>query len=215
LEKINPAAVRHLAYFCEIMRNLNCKEKRTRNNFLIKKDENFENVKNICFENGLVLSEIHFRNIEENRRKTGNVSLLPDGFKLFVLKNFLLFIKNTDFLEIPERTVDENCRKIAVNDLWEIIISDKLPQKGENAAVVSKSDYPLKIKKLSKNDFLKNDAKPAFERMRKAGLSKFERENSPAVFDSCGNMLAAAYCFWKFDKYSEGFRWLVIRNASE
>jgi len=217
LEKINPAAVRHLANFCEIMRNFNEKEKISRgnSNFLIKKDENLENVGDICFENGLVLNEIHCRNVKENLQKTGNVLLLPNGFKMFVLKKFLLFAKNTDFLEIREQTIDENFRKIAVNDLWEVIISDEMPKKGENAAVVSKSDYPLKIKNLSKNDFLKNDAKPAFERMKKAGLSKFERENSPAVFDSHGNLLAAAYCSWKFDANVESFRWLVIRNVCE
>jgi len=214
LEKINPAAIRHLAHFCEIMRSINEKEKKNcdNRNFLIKKDENLENLRDVCFENGLVLNENHCRNIKKNRQKTGNVLLLPDGFKLFVLKNLLLFAKSADFLEIREQTVDEDGKKVAVNDLWEVIISDEMPKKGENAAVILKSDYPLKIKNLSKTDFLKNDTKPAFERMKKAGLSKFERENSPAVFDSHGNLLAAAYCSWKFDKNAESFRWLVIRN---
>jgi tRNA(Ile)-lysidine synthetase-like protein len=215
LEKINSAAVLHLADFCEIMHYLNERERHvcSKHNFLIKKSEKSENIKNICFENELILNETHCRNIEENRQKTGNILLLPAGFKLFVLKNFLLFAKNTDFLEIREQVVDENCKKIAVNNLWEITISDKIPKKGENAAVVSKYDYPLKIGKLSKNDFLKNDKKSTFERMKKFGLSKLERENSPAVFDSSGNLLAAAYCYWKFDKNTEGFRWITIKNV--
>lgn len=213
LEKINPSATLHLAQFCEVMRNFNKKQKKC-GYFLIKKSEGVENIRNTCYDNGLVLNETHCENIEKNRSKTGNTLLLPNNFSMMVLKRFLLFKKNNDdSFEIKETTIKYGDKNLFAGNLWEIIISDEMPKKGENFAVVSKNDYPLKIKKLSENDFLKNDKKPVFERMKKTGLSKFERENSPGIFDSTGNLLAAAYCSWTFDGNCEGFRWVKIKNA--
>ncbi|MDR0303801.1 MAG: tRNA lysidine(34) synthetase TilS [Chitinispirillales bacterium] len=216
LEKINPSAVIHLAGFCEFIQQTNKKQicNGENNCFLFKKDENITKIMEICFEKELVLNEVHCENIKKSRSKTGNVLLLPNDFNMIVLKNFLLFKKNNDkSLEIKEIIVNESEKEVVINDLWKIIISNEIPKKGENAAVVSKNDYPLRIKKLSQNDYLKNDTKTAFERMKKIGLSKFERENSPAVFNSKGNLLASAYCSWKFDGNITGFRWIKVRNA--
>ena len=196
LEKINPSATLHLAEFCEFMQNTD-----------------IDNIKNKCFENGLILNENHCETIEKNRIKTGNTVLLPNNSSMIVLKNFLLFKRNDDkSFEIQEIIVNENFKKSFVGNLWEVTISDKMPSKGENFAIVSKSDYPLKIKKLSETDILKNDTKPAVSRMKKSGLSKFERDNAPGLFDKNGILLAAPYCSWKFDQSSDAVRWAKIEN---
>jgi hypothetical protein len=214
LEKINPAAVINIAQFCDFLRKFTEKTEKL-SEFLINKKENIDVIKEKCYEKGLVLNENHCANIVTCKENTGAIILLPD-FKMFVLKNLLLFKKNGDnFLEIQEITIKEEDKNLFVSNLWEIVILDETPKKGENFAVVQKSDYPLKIKKLSPNDYLKNDEKTAFERMKKVGLSKFERENSPAVFSSNGNLLAAAFVSWKFDNKVKGFRWLKVENVVE
>ena len=214
LEKINPAAVVNIAQFCDFLRKFVEKTEKV-NEFLIDKRESVDAIKEKCYENGLILNENHCANIEKCKENTGAVVLLPD-FKMFVLKNLLLFRKSGDnFLEIEEISVKEDDNNLFVGNLWKIVILDETPKKGENFAVVQKSNYPLKIKKLLSKDYLKNDGKTAFERMKKNGVSKFEREYSPAVFASNGDLLAAAFVSWKFDGNVKGFRWLKVENVGE
>ncbi|MCL1947604.1 MAG: tRNA lysidine(34) synthetase TilS [Chitinivibrionia bacterium] len=214
LEKINPAAVINIAQFCDFLRKFAEKNEKL-SEFLINKKEKIDIIKEKCYENGLILNENHCANIEKCKENTGAIILLPD-FKMFVLKNLLFFKKNGDnSFEIKEITIKEEDKNLFVGKLWKIVILDEIPKKGENFAVIQKSDYPLKIKKLSTNDYLKNDEKTAFERMKKVGLSKFERENSPAIFSSNGDLLAAAFVSWKFDNKVKGFRWLKVENVVE
>lgn len=212
LEKINPAAVLHLAQFCEIMQKQNNSKISDNSNFFVEKTAEISQISELCFENGLILSEKNLEQIENSKNNTGATVLLPN-FKMFVLKNSLFFAKNgTKLCEIEEKTIDENSKSFVLSNFWKVEISDKKPQKGENFAVILKDDFPLKVKKLSENLFLKNDTKTAFERMKKAGLSKFERENSPAIFSSNGDLLAVPFVSWKFDGKSEAFRWVRVRD---
>jgi tRNA(Ile)-lysidine synthetase-like protein len=211
LEKINPAAIVNIAGFCDFAREISQKSENA-SGFLIRKEECVSVIREKCYEKGLVLNEAHCASIESCKKNTGALLLLPN-FKLYVLKDLLFFLKNgVEICKTQEKTLNQDCTRISVGELWEIIISDKMPEKGENFAVVQKDDFPLKIKNLSPHLFLKSDSKTAFERMKKAGLSKFERENSPAVFSSNGDLLAVAHCSWKFDEKTKAFRWLSVRN---
>ena len=214
LEKINPNAVMNIVQFCDFARNLS-KVPQNADTFFISKNENIDEIKEICYENGLILNDAHCKSIEACKTNTGATVLLPD-FTMFVLKNALFFTK---FAELPilseELQINENDHSLYISDFWKIEICDKMPAKGENYAVVQKSDFPLQIKKMPENAMLKNDKKSAHERMKKAGVSKFERENSPAVFSASGELLAAAFVAWKFEG-GNSFRWLrVTPTASQ
>jgi hypothetical protein len=214
LEKINPSAVLHLAQFCEVMQNFENfgRPQGTPLHFLTEKTAETSEIREICFENGLILNEKHLEQIENCKKNTGTVVLLPN-FRLFVLSNSLFFMKNgTKFCEIEEKIIDEDQKSFVAGKFWQVEILDKQPQKGENFAVVQKNDFPLKIKKLNKNLCLKNDTKTAFERMKKAGLSAFERENSPVLISVTGDLLAVPLVSWKFDGSGDGVKWVRIRH---
>ena len=201
LEKINPNAVLHLAQFCEVMQDIDDVGadiiRPQKHKFSAAKTAEISQIREICFENGLVLNEKHLEQIENCKNNTGAIVLLPD-FKMYVLSNSLFFAKNgAEFCE---------------TDFWQVEISETKPQKGENFAVVSKSDMPLKYMKLNENLCLKNDTKTAFERMKKAGLSKIERENALAVFSSNGDLLAVPLVSWKFDGADEAVKWVRVKN---
>lgn len=201
LEKINPSAVLHLAQFCEIMQNFDINGRFgaiAPVKFFAEKTTEISQIRELCFENGLVLNEKHLEQIENCKKNTGAVVLLPN-FKMFVLSNSLFFAKNgTKFCE---------------TDFWQTEISDEMPPKGEDFAVLSKDDFPLKYDKLNENSCLKNDSKTAVERMKKAGLSKFERENAAAIFSAKGDLLAVPFVSWKFDGKTEAVKWLRIKNV--
>ena len=198
LEKINPAAVLHLAQFCEIVQGFDMGEQQIAapTHFSAEKNAGFSQIREICFENGLILNEKHLEQIENCKNNTGAVVLLPD-FKMFVLSNSLFFAKNG--------------AEICETDFWQVEILDEKPQKGENFAVVLKNDMPLKYMKLSENSCLKNDTKTAFERMKKAGLSKIERENALAIFSANGDLLAVPLVSWKFDGKTDAVQWARVK----
>jgi hypothetical protein len=180
---------------------------------LIDKETCIDEIRETCYENGLILNFAHCTSIEACKTNTGATVLLPD-FTMFVLKNALFFTKfGENSINIEETQINETDQSLYIDNFWKIEIMDKMPPKGENYAVIQKSDFPLQVKKLSADFCFKNDKKTANERMKKAGVSKFERENSPAVFSANGETLAAAFTAWKFDGSGEGFRWLRIETA--
>jgi len=216
LEKINPNAVANIAQFCDFARKISETQAKRKTSelsaFFTAKEESIENIREKCYENGLILSDSHCKSIENCKNNTGASLLLPN-FTMFVLKNAVYFTKSGEkSVSVKERQINENEKILYIDNFWKIEITDKMPQKGENYAVVQRSDFPLQIKKLPSESRLKNDLKPVNERMKKAGLSKFERENSPAVFSSNAELLAAAEVSWNFKGDGEGFRWLKVRQ---
>ncbi|MCL2844175.1 MAG: tRNA lysidine(34) synthetase TilS [Chitinivibrionia bacterium] len=234
LEKINLNAVLNIVQFCDFVRGDGRFSKSSNiSSFLIDKETCIDEIRETCYENGLILNFAHCTSIEACKTNTGATVLLPD-FTMFVLKNALFFTKfGENSINIEETQITENDKILHISDLWKIEIMDKMPPKGENYAVIQKSDFPLQVKKLSALSFvatkrgeqrppqdsplhcvcLKNDTKTVNERMKKAGVSKFERENSPAVFSASGELLATAFVAWKFDGGGEGFRWLRVETT--